>query len=551
MKHWVKIGAAVVGLCIVAIVAIPLFVNVNTLRPLLEQQLTTALGRKVTMGNLKLSVFSSSVTAQELTIAEDPAFGAAPFLTAKSLHIGVELKPLLFGHKILVRSLRIVEPQIRLVHADQGVWNFSTIGSTSASRTSDSAKESSFPDLTVNKLNIEGGRATVDDQPSHGSALTFDQIALSVQNFSFAKQFPFTLTANLPGQGAVNLAGNAGPIDPHNAAATAFDAQLKIDHFDPVAVGVLQRSSGMTALADIDAHVASDGVAVSSNGKMHLQNLQLSPKGTPAKKPVDIVYTASHNLKTNAGELQSATVTIGALTAALSGTYNLTPATTINVKLSGQGMPVNELQTLLPVAGVKLPNGSVLQGGQLTTTLNVTGPLDNLVITGPFQIDNTRLAGFNLSSKLKGIAGAAMGQTGDVTDIRTMRATLQVSNSGIQATNIYASMPALGEATGQGTVSPAGALNFRLNMKVNTSKGIGGAAVGLLAALNGAGGATARQAAANGVPVTITGTSSNPIITPDVGGLLRNNATSLLGNQKNSGQQVMKTLGGLFGKSKK
>ncbi len=547
MKRWGKIAATVVGLGIVAIAAVPLFVNVNTFRPLLEQQLTTALGRQVTMGDLKLSVLSSSVTARDLTIADDPAFGSAPFLTAKLLHIGVELRPLVFDHRIIVRSLKIDEPQIRLVHADQGVWNFSTIGRTAASRTLDSTKESAIPDLTVNKLNIEGGRATVDNQPSHG-ALTFDQIALSVQNFSFTKQFPFTLSANLPGEGTVNLTGQAGPVDPNNAAATVFDTRLMVHHFNPVAVGVLDRSAGMSAQADVDAHVASNGVAVSSNGKVHLVNLQLSPKGSPAKKPVDVVYTTSHNLKTNAGELQNATVTIGALTATLNGTYSLTPGTTLNMKLAGQGMPVNELQTLLPVAGVKLPNGSLLQGGQLTTDLSIVGPPDNLVITGPFEIDNTRLAGFNLGSKLKGIAGAAMGQSGNVTDIRAVRAKLQVANSGIRADAIYASMPALGEATGQGTVSPAGALNFRLMMKVNTSSGVGGVAVGLLSAFSGAGATTARQAAANGVPVTITGTSSDPVITPDVNGLLRNNATSILGNQKNGGQQVLRTLGGLFGK---
>jgi AsmA protein len=134
-----------------------------------------------------------------------------------------------------------------------------------------------------------------------------------------------------------------------------------------------------------------------------------------------------------------------------------------------------------------------------------------------------------------------------------MRARVQVANSGIRVDDIYTSMPALGEATGQGTVSPAGALNFRLMMKVNTSKGVGGAAVGLLSTLNQAVGTTARQTAANGVPVTITGTSSNPVITPDVNGLLRENATSILGIQKgnqkkDAGQQVMRTLGGLFGK---
>lgn len=546
MKHWQKIAATVVGLVVAAIVAVSLFVNVNTFRPLLEQQLTTALGRKVTMGKLSLSIFSSSVVAQDLTIADDPAFGSAPFLTAKSLHIAVDLQPLIFSHKIIVRGLKIDEPQIRLVHADQGVWNFSTLGNTAASRTADASKESTIPNLTVDKLDIEGGRATVDSQPSHGAALTFDQIALTAQNFSFSKRFPFTLSAALPGDGTVKLAGQAGPIDPHNAAATLFDAQLTMRHFDPVATGALDRSAGISALADVDAHLSSDGTAISSNGKVHAVNLQLSPKGSPAKKPVDVAYTTSHNLKTNAGQLQSATVTVGALTANLNGTYSLTPTTTLNMNLAGQGMPVDELQTLLPVAGVKLPNGSVLQGGQLTTNLNVAGPPDNLVITGPFEIDNTRLAGFNLGSKLKAIAGAA-GQTGNVTDIRAMRAKLQVANSGIRADNIYASMPALGEATGQGTVSPAGALNFRLVLKVNNSKGVGGVAVGLLSAIGGAGGVVAHQAVANGVPVTITGTSSDPIITPDVNGMLRSNAKSILGNQ-NSGQQVMRSLGGLFGR---
>ncbi len=402
----------------------------------------------------------------------------------------------------------------------------------------------------MNKLNIQGGRATVDNQPSRGAALTFDQIALTVQDFSFTKQFPFTLSANLPGEGTVTLTGQAGPIDPHNAAATVFDARLTMHHLDPVAAGALDRSAGMTGLADVDAHLASDGVAVSSNGTVHVQNLQLSPKGSPAKKPVDVVYQTSHNLKTGAGQLQNATVTVGALTATLNGSYNLTPTATLNMKLAGQGMPVDELQTLLPVAGVKLPNGSVLQGGQLTTNLSVNGPPDNLTITGPFEIDNTRLAGFNLGSQLKGVAGAAMGNSGNVTDIRVMRAKLQVANTGIRADDIYTSMPALGEATGSGTVSPAGALNFRLTLKVNTSQGVGGVAVGLLAAINGASGATARQAAANGIPVTITGTSASPVITADVAGLLRNNATGILGNRKDSGQQVMRTLNGLFGRKK-
>jgi AsmA protein len=200
---------------------------------------------------------------------------------------------------------------------------------------------------------------------------------------------------------------------------------------------------------------------------------------------------------------------------------------------------------------VKLPKGSVLQGGTLTTSLSIVGPLDALTITGPVELGNTRLAGFNLSSQLKGIAGATIGDTGNMTNIQSLRLLLQVTKDGIRANNIAISMPAIGDAVGNGTVSSAGALNFRLSLKLDTSRGIGGQAVGLLSMINGTTGKTAAQAAATGVPVTITGTSSNPVITPDVNALLKNNAASFLGTQKNGGQQLVNSLGGLLGGKKK
>jgi AsmA protein len=57
----------VVGVVVVVIAAIPLFVNVNIFRPLIEDQLTTALGRQVKLGDLSLSIFSGTVVARDLT----------------------------------------------------------------------------------------------------------------------------------------------------------------------------------------------------------------------------------------------------------------------------------------------------------------------------------------------------------------------------------------------------------------------------------------------------------------------------------------------------
>ena len=77
MKRALKIIAIVVAVLIVVIVALPFVINVNSFRPRIESELTTALGRKVTVGNLSLSIFSGSLGADDIAIADDPAASAA------------------------------------------------------------------------------------------------------------------------------------------------------------------------------------------------------------------------------------------------------------------------------------------------------------------------------------------------------------------------------------------------------------------------------------------------------------------------------------------
>jgi AsmA protein len=69
---------------------------VNSFRPKIESEASTALGRQVTVGNLSLSILSDRLAAEKIAIADDPAFGKKPFVTAKSLKVGVELMPLIF-----------------------------------------------------------------------------------------------------------------------------------------------------------------------------------------------------------------------------------------------------------------------------------------------------------------------------------------------------------------------------------------------------------------------------------------------------------------------
>src|SRR5205809_825794 len=83
---------------------------------------------------------------------------------------------------------------------------------------------------------------------------------------------------------------------------------------------------------------------------------------------------------------------------------------------------------LLPAAGVRLPSGSVLRGGTLTTTLAITGPIKDSVIAGPVQLDDTHLAGFDLGAKVGSIAALGGVKTGDTTSIQTLRMNVRVTN---------------------------------------------------------------------------------------------------------------------------
>src|SRR5215470_2379839 len=124
--HWIAI---IIAILIVLILVLPFVINVNDFRPRIESELTNALGRKVTVGNLSLSLWSGSLAADNIAISDDPAFGNASFVKAESLKVGVNLIPLIFSKTLEVRDITLSRPQVSLLRTPAGKWNFSTIGS--------------------------------------------------------------------------------------------------------------------------------------------------------------------------------------------------------------------------------------------------------------------------------------------------------------------------------------------------------------------------------------------------------------------------------------
>src|SRR5262249_7131434 len=216
MKRTWKIVGIVVAIIVVLAIAIPFFIDVNSFRPTLESKLTEALGRKVSVGNLSLSIFGGSVTAEKISIADDPAFSKSPFVQAKSLHVGVEVMPLVFHKTLNVTDLTLDEPQVVLLHNAAGKWNYSSLGGNNPSKPAtqkpQSSSSSSAENLSVKKLAIKDGRVSIGET-GKPKPQVYDHVNLTVDDFSFTSKFPFTLTAGLPGGGDLKLDGKAGPIN--------------------------------------------------------------------------------------------------------------------------------------------------------------------------------------------------------------------------------------------------------------------------------------------------------------------------------------------------
>src|SRR5215472_4799626 len=156
-----NIVGIIIAVLIVIAIAIPLFVDANTFRPKLESELTEALGRQVKVGNLSLSLFSGSVSADNISIADDPQFSKSAFITAKDLKVGVEMIPLIFSKTLNVTHLTLNQPQINLIKSENGErWNFSSLGGKNASAPKET-KNSGNPNLSVARLNVSDGKLTV------------------------------------------------------------------------------------------------------------------------------------------------------------------------------------------------------------------------------------------------------------------------------------------------------------------------------------------------------------------------------------------------------
>jgi AsmA protein len=506
-KLLVAVTAIVVVLAL-AVVGLGLFLDANQFRPALAAKMSDALGRRVEIGSLRVSWLAGGVAAEDVVILDDPQFSKDPFISAKSVSLGVDLWPLVASRSLRVQSFTLDRPRVALIRSTTGTWNFSSLGAGQSSSGSMGAIS-----VLIQKIRIAGGRISVRGLDGSRKARSYDDVDVSVSNLSFTSAFPFAVSAKAPGGGTISVDGDAGPFNLNDIAQTPFHGAISIKHLDAASTGLVDPESGIAGVIDFAGTLASTGVVITTAGKATATGVKLLPGAAASSVPIAIDYSSSFNSRSQSGTLKKADVSIGKAVARISGDYRTSGATSsLRMALRGEKMPVTELQAALPAIGVTLPSGATLTQGTLDLDLDIAGPVERLTIGGPIALANATLTGFDLGAKMGAIASFAGVPRGGDTVIETLTGMLHMSPDGIRIDAFNMVTPAIGTLTGDGTISPQGAMNFAMLAKPKE---------GLIAAPSGGLGQVVAYGQKSGVPFRIQGTTKNPSFVPDVGRAVR------------------------------
>jgi AsmA protein len=526
MKRAIQVAGVLIVILLLAALSLRFLVNANEFRPRIEAAASSALGRKVSLGDLSFSFFSGSLKAQDCSIADDPRFSSEPFFRAKSLALGVNMRQLITSRTLIVTDLTITDAQIALIENSAGDWNFSSAMSKSPARAGiQPVSAASAPlDFFVKLVEIKNGRVTVTQPGADQKPMILENVDVSLKEFSPEGGFPFTLTGKLDPAGDIKLDGNVGKLNSADASLTPVQVNLKVTGVDLAAAGI-GTTDGVSGVVSFDGSTSIEGPTVDAKGQLHIERAKLARQGVPSKQPLEFDFTVRHNLRTRAGVLSQGAVLLGKAPVSISGSYaEMGDVTKIDLRVAGSAIPINAATAILPSLGVQLPSGSSLEGGTLALNMTASGPVADPALAGTVSLTNTRLKGFDLGAKLSTIERLAGIHAAPDTAIQTLSAAVRSGPGGTTIQNLKFIAPAIGELDGAGTISARRDLDFKMRVALHREGAF-------------------QLALGSSVPFFVRGNVSSPVIVPDVAGIAASEARRP--------EQVINGLGGLFGVGRK
>ncbi len=563
---------SVLAILALVVIAIAILTSaVDRFRPQIQAELQRKLNRQVTLGHLGLRLFPFSVKIDSFSVGEDPAFSTGkPFAQAKEVFVSAGLFSLISGSPE-VKSLLLDNPEIELVKNQKGVWNFSSLG-TNTSKSDTSNKTNQF---SLNNLEVKDGKIGLTDQLAGTSATGTVSMKLQAQgpapntsNVSFSgngtlssvnlktptlakpitvssasmqfSQDTASITSLSAGLGSTTVHGN---VSVKNFSSPELQFSLTADNIDADELQALETNTAQTK-----------GSSPQNDKQPGLIN-EVTGSGTLAAariKSDNLILTNVHtSCKLDHGVIQLSPLTADLFGGKEEGAVTLDvrpqkPLCSVRSKLTG----VDSNALLSAVSSLR----DTLYGklGANTSLSFVLGPSTDLAKslngTLDFQVTDGQLKNINILNEVAKIGkflNSAPAQTGSGTALRKFAGTLAIKNGIASTNNLTASLDA-GSLAASGQVSLVDqGLNMRLNAVLGSqaSQTVGGSGIGgfLNTALSNSNGELV-------VPVTVRGTTSHPVFTPDLQAMAQMKAKNLLPTSGDPAQLTSGLVGAISGK---
>ena len=165
-----KVFGIIILLSVIAVACLVAFVHYyltdERVKSIIIPQAEAALGRKVSIGDIKIGILSG-ITINDFQIKEDDRENN--FVSAKAFVLSYDLMPLL-QKKLIISEIRLDEPAVQILRDKNGKYNYSTL-SLLAEDTAKNKPRKSAPAsatlplaLTVNQIQLNNARIKISDQ---------------------------------------------------------------------------------------------------------------------------------------------------------------------------------------------------------------------------------------------------------------------------------------------------------------------------------------------------------------------------------------------------
>jgi hypothetical protein len=462
-----------------------LLINGERLRPKLEAALSSATGRHVEMRTLSFSPGRLALTAGDLTIAEDPAFGGqAPLLQARSADFKVRLVPLIFSHEVRVTDVSIDSPIMVLRQDAAGAWNFYSLLKASGR---------SITELDPPSIHVTDGRLSISGFGDEAHSIRLSGIRLSAAALSLQMSNPLTLTAEVEGGGSVKLEGRAGPMEwDQTGPLVPFAGLIHATKVNLSEANVVSSAPSIGGQLSFEASIESDGRMLRLDGQAKADKLKLARPGKPASEQLQGVFTLAHDLSTHSGVLRRCDFRVNKGTAVLTGKYiSAGQSPQVDLELAVSDAPVTDLSPFLPALGFPLPGQAGMVGGTTVAKVKIEGPLEGPLLDGWLMVNGTRVSGFDLSRRLSTVEGLDASDLDNGFEIISWKSDVKGGAGGLNLENLEVAVTGLGLLSGHGTIEPDSRIHFQMS---------------------GIRGLTGPKGTA--IPFTVFGTSADPVFRP-------------------------------------